>query len=39
LARDSQFEPLSDAAVLVRERIQFPYTYGYRFAFHEGKAV
>ena len=38
LARDSQFEPLSDAATLVRERIQFPYTYGYRFAFHEGKS-
>jgi hypothetical protein len=38
LARDSRFEPLSDAATLVRERIQFPYTYGYRFAFHEGKS-
>jgi hypothetical protein len=38
MARDSKFEPLSDAPILIRERIQFPYTYGYRFAYSEGKA-
>lgn len=36
-SRDSKFQPLSDASALVRERIVFPYTYGYRFAYHEGK--
>jgi hypothetical protein len=34
---DSKFEPFSDAPTLLRERIGFPYTYGYRFAYHEGK--
>lgn len=37
LSRDSKFAPLSDAPTLVRERIVFPYTYGYRFAYYEGK--
>ena len=36
-SRDSKFEPLSDAPPLLRERMTFPYTYGYRFAYHEGK--
>ena len=35
--RDSRFSPLRDAPTLVRERLEFPYTYGYRFAYHEGK--
>lgn len=29
--------PLSDAPALVRESTSFPYIYGYRFAYHEGK--
>lgn len=29
--------PLADAPPLVRELTLFPYTYGYRFAYHEGK--
>ena len=37
LSRESKFAPLSDAPTLVRERVEFPYTYGYRFAYHEGK--
>ena len=36
-SRNGGFGPLSDAPSLVRERIEFPYTYGYRFAYHEGK--
>jgi hypothetical protein len=32
-----KFGPLSDAPPLVRESASFPYTYGYRFAYHEGK--
>ena len=36
-SRDSQFEPLSDSPTLIRERMVFPYTYGYRFAYHMGK--
>ena len=35
-SRNGGFGPLSDAPTLVRERIEFPYTYGYRFAYHEG---
>lgn len=30
--------PLADAPPLVRELTSFPYTYGYRFAYHEGTA-
>jgi hypothetical protein len=37
LSRDSKFAPLSDAPTLARERVEFPYTYGYRFAYHERK--
>lgn len=37
LSRDSKFDQLRDAPPLVRERIVFPYTYGYRFAYHEGR--
>ncbi|SLM48910.1 protein of unknown function [Nitrospira japonica] len=37
LSKESEAEPLSDAHFLVRERIMFPYTYGYRFAHHEGR--
>ena len=37
MSRDSTFEPLSEADALVRERMVFPYVYGYRFAYHEGK--
>jgi hypothetical protein len=36
-SRDSKFEPLSDVSILLRERVTFPYTYGYRFAYHKGK--
>jgi hypothetical protein len=36
-SRNGGFGPLSDAPILVRERIEFPYTYGYRFAYHETK--
>ena len=36
-SREGGSGPLSDAPTLVRERIEFPYTYGYRFAYHEGK--
>lgn len=36
-SRDSQFEPFSDSPPLVRERVIFPYTYGYRFAYQLGK--
>lgn len=37
LSRETKFEPLSDARTLVRERMVFPYIYGYRFAYHEGR--
>ena len=37
MSRDSTFQPLSDASALVRERMVFPYVYGYRFAYHEGQ--
>ncbi len=30
--------PLADTSALVRELLLFPYTYGYRFAHHEGAA-
>lgn len=36
-SRDRKFQPLSDESALVHERVVFPYTYGYRFAYHEGK--
>lgn len=36
-SRERGSGPLSDAPILVRERIEFPYTYGYQFAYHEGK--
>jgi len=36
-ASREQFGPLSDAPSLLRELVVFPYTYGYRFAYHEGK--
>ena len=36
-ASREQFGPLSDAPPLLREMAIFPYTYGYRFAYHEGK--
>ena len=36
-ARANDLGALSDAPPLLRERIAFPYTYGYRFAYHEGK--
>ena len=37
LSRDTKFSPLSEVPSLVRERIEFPYIYGYRFAYSEGK--
>jgi hypothetical protein len=37
LSRDRTFQPLSDRSALVHERVVFPYIYGYRFAYHEGK--
>jgi hypothetical protein len=36
-SRESAGSPLSDAPTLVHERTVFPYTYGYRFAYHEGR--
>lgn len=36
-AQDIGYEPMSDLPPLVRERMVFPYIYGYRFAYHEGK--
>jgi hypothetical protein len=36
-SRDSTFQPLSEESALVQERVNFPYVYGYRFAYHEGK--
>jgi hypothetical protein len=36
-SRERMSGPLSDAPTLVRERIEFPYIYGYQFAYHEGK--
>lgn len=36
-SRDRKFQPLSDESALVHERVVFPYIYGYRFAYHEGK--
>ena len=37
LSRDTKFSPLSEVPSLARERIEFPYIYGYRFAYSEGK--
>jgi len=37
LSHDSKFSPLSDAPNLTRERLEFPYIYGYRFAYSQGK--
>ncbi len=37
LSHDTKFSPLSEVPSLARERIQFPYIYGYRFAYSEGK--
>lgn len=37
LSKAGGVDPLSDAHALVRERLVFPYTYGYRFAHHEGR--
>jgi hypothetical protein len=36
-SRERGSGPLSDAPTLVRERIEFPYVYGYQFAYHQGK--
>jgi hypothetical protein len=36
-SRENEGSPLSNAPTLVYERTVFPYTYGYRFAYHEGK--
>jgi hypothetical protein len=36
-SRDRKFQALSEESSLVHERVNFPYTYGYRFAYHEGK--
>jgi hypothetical protein len=36
-ARANDMGALSDVPILRRERMAFPYTYGYRFAYHQGK--
>jgi len=36
-SREGRIGPLRDAPAIVREVVVFPYTYGYRFAYHEGK--
>lgn len=37
LSRANELDHLSDTPLLVRERLMFPYTYGYQFAYHQGR--